>query len=110
MIYWRRYQADYLVKTIGFSMLEDGAYVRLLDYYYTTERPLPKEKAELYDITRATKAEDKKAVDKVLARKFKLETDGYHNDRADKEIRTSKAAIENGRMGGRPRKITETET
>lgn len=104
MIYWRRYQADYLVKTIGFSMLEDGAYVRLLDHYYTTEKPLPADKSELYDITRATKSEDKKAVEKVLLRKFKLQEDGYHNPRADKEIKASQAAIENGKKGGRPRR------
>lgn len=96
MIYYRRYLGDYLVKTIGMSMVEDGAYNRLLDYYYTTEKPLPGNIEECYEIARATKPEDKKAVKRVLEVKFDLKNGSYHNTRADAEIALAARARENG--------------
>lgn len=115
MIYYRRYPGDYLVKTLRLSMIEDGAYGRLLDYYYSSEKPLPSNLEELYDIARATKPEDKKAVKRVLDLKFKLRDGCYHNVRADAEVSLAMKARENGgkhegKSGKRTGKATEQQT
>jgi uncharacterized protein YdaU (DUF1376 family) len=118
MNYYRRYIGDYLADTQALSMVEDGAYGRLLDFYYASERALPGDLQKLYAIARATKPAEKEAVRTVLKLHFHLGEDGYHNTRADKElgiavpkIETLRAvARENGKKGGRPPKETQTET
>lgn len=114
MLYYRRYVGDYLVKTLRLSMIEDGAYGRLLDFYYTEEKPIPANLEEIYEITRATKPEDKKAVKRVLDLKFELRSGHYHNDRADAEIALALKARENGGKhdgrSGKGRKVTEDTT
>lgn len=106
--YYRRYVGDYLRDTSRLSMLEHGAYTLLLDYYYADEKPLPSDEDEIYLMVRAMTPADRKAVNKVLGRYFTLESDGYHQKRADHEIEVSKKARSNGKTGGRPR--TEPET
>lgn len=127
MIYWRRYGADYLVSTIGFTMEMDGAYGRLLDTYYEREGPLPLDEGEIMEIARATKESDREAVRKVIARKFEKRADGYHHARADAEIALAQTARDNGgkhvgksgkqpdatsqsRTAKRGRKVTENVT
>lgn len=114
MNYYRRYVGDYLRDTARLSMLEHGAYTLLMDYSYADESPLPADKDEIYLIVRAMTPADRKAVDKVLAHYFTLETDGYHQARIDEEIERARAASEtardNGRLGGRPRKETGGQT
>lgn len=110
--YYRRYVADYLAKTGALTMIEDGAYGRLLDWYYANEKPLPLALDRVYGIARATNAAEKKAVCAVLADHFVLLEDGYHNARADKELgialpkleRLRDVARTNGAKGGRPKK------
>lgn len=104
MIYYRRYIQDYISATHRLTILEHGAYNVLLDYYYADESPLPPDKEDVYHLARAMSAAEKKAIDKVLARFFVLEDDGYHNTRADHEIEVSKTARSNGTKGGRPPK------
>lgn len=101
MNYYRRYVGDYLRDTSRLSVLEHGAYNLLLDYYYADERPLPSDLDEVYLMVRAMTPADRKAVDKVLRLYFTLEADGYHNARADHEIRVSQTARGNGGKGGR---------
>lgn len=101
MNYYRRYVGDYLRDTARLSMLEHGAYNLLLDYYYADEKPLPADLDELYLMVRAMTPADRKSVDKVLRLYFVLEPDGYHNGRADHEIRVSQTARGNGGKGGR---------
>lgn len=59
-------------------------------------------------MVRAMKPADRAAVDKVLGLFFVRQDDGYHNKRADEEIGIAQPAIraarENGKGGGRPRK------
>ena len=109
MNYYRRYSGDYLRDTARLSMLEHGAYSLLLDYYYSEEQPLPSDLNEIYVMVRAMTPADRKAVEKVLAKYFFLEDDGYHNKRADHEIAVSLKARNNGGKGGRPAR-TETGT
>lgn len=114
MNYYRRYTADYLAKTVGLSMAEDGAYNRLLDWYYANEKPLPAEPDRVFAIARARTKTEKDAVKSVLETMFELNHDGYHNSRADFELSKAvprienirKAAIENGKKGGRPKQST----
>lgn len=101
--YYRRYVGDYLSKTARLSVLEHGAYNLLLDYYYAEEKPIPLDMMEVYTMVRAMTVADRKAVDRVLAKFFKPEADGFHNQRADHEIEVAQKARTNGERGGRPK-------
>jgi uncharacterized protein YdaU (DUF1376 family) len=86
------------------------AYRRLLDTYYTEERPLPcdpEQCARLIALRDHTKE-----VQAVLSEFFDLRDDGWHNDRCDLEISRYHARVDiartNGKSGGRPKK-TQSE-
>lgn len=118
MNYYRRYIGDYGKKTPLLSLAEHGAYALMLDHYYAEEAPLPADREEIYRLARCTKADERKAVDKVLAKYFNEQPDGFHNVRADEELKRAKPAIDaakvNGAKGGRPATIipmgSDTET
>ncbi len=108
---------DYARKTARLSMREHGAYRLLMDEYYSTLNPLPASIEELCRITRALSQEETEAVTKVVTMYFVLQSDGYHNKRADEEIKAWKKQAEFnrevGKLGGRPRKtkpVTEPAT
>jgi uncharacterized protein YdaU (DUF1376 family) len=86
--------AAYNRKTRGLSMLQDGAYRRLLDHYYDTEAPLPAPLSEVFLIARCASRADRDAVTFVLKRFFTLEDDGWHNGRADDELAAAREIIE----------------
>jgi len=111
--FYPRYPGDYMIATLELNMMEDGAYNRMLDYYYSTEKPLEKSK-KLYQIVRAHSRAERKAVDTILTRFF-TEIDGfYHHKRADEEIekysKRLKTNKENGKKGGRPPKPNHNPT
>jgi len=113
MDFYPRYPGDYMIATLELNMMEDGAYSRMLDYYYSTEKPLEKSK-KLYQIVRAHSRAERKAVDTVLTRFF-TESDGfYYHKRADEEIekytKRLKTNKENGKKGGRPPKPNNNPT
>ena len=91
---------DYGTKTTGLSLAERGAYDSLLDEYYTKERPLPKDKRELYRIVRAFERWERAAVDSVLAKFFSLTDAGYSNPRAEEELAKYKKAADIHRANG----------
>lgn len=106
MNYFELYPGDYLRDTTRLSLVEHGAYLRLLMAYYAEEQPLPGDVAELYVIAGAISAADKAAVRKVADRYFPLGPDGRRrNTRADAEIAKASARID----GSRDRKSNETE-
>lgn len=86
------------------SLLEVGAYDRLLDHYYATSAPLPDDLTVLNRVCRAISDQEQAAVRVVVHRFFpRFEADGLrHNPRADHEIKISLQAVEYGRKGGRP--------
>lgn len=86
MNYYPHHIGDYAKDTAHLTILEDGAYRRLLDLYYSSERPLPLNKEGLYRLVRARTKEEKKAVDTVLAEFFSEEISCWRNKRADQEI------------------------
>lgn len=108
MNHYKHHLGDYAKDTAHLSMVEDGAYSRLMRRYYSTEAPLPKEMHELYRIAGARSAAEKQAVQNVVKEFFALEPDGYHQKRIDKEIAEYQAKAaknrEVGKTGGRPKK------
>lgn len=109
MIYFRVYIENYDGATRDLSMVEDGAYWRLLRHYYSTELPIPLDSDKVARICKAITLEERAAIEAVLDRFFIRQDDGWHNKRADEEIDVSRTARANGSRGGRPAK-TETET
>lgn len=86
MNYYEQHIGDYAKDAGHLSMLEDGAYRRLIDAYYTRERALPVDLRECCKLARATSKAEKDAVAYVLREFFKLGADGYHQKRCDQEI------------------------
>lgn len=109
MNYYERHLGDYAKDTTHLSMLEHGAYTLLMDRYYGTEKPIPKD--QVYRVTRARTKAERKAVDAVLSEFFTLVQSDWNQGRINAEIAKMKskvkAARENGRRGGRPRKNPE---
>jgi len=86
MNHYPRHVGDITRDTFGLSLTEFGAYDRLLDAYYSSEKPIPH--AERYRLTGAVSKADKAAVDYVMGRYFTEQADGWHQKRADVEIAT----------------------
>jgi len=84
--YYEHHLGDYLRDTAHLSMVEDGAYRRLLDTYYVKEAPLPLELRDVFRLVRAGSKPERDAVTVVL-REFFLETpEGWRHKRCDAEI------------------------
>ena len=95
MNYFELYPGDYLRDTTRLSLIEHGAYLRLLMTYYAEEQPLPGDLAELYNIAGATDSAGRKAVKKVAEKYFPEGPDGLrHNGRADDEIAKASERME----------------
>jgi uncharacterized protein YdaU (DUF1376 family) len=77
MHYYTRDIGRFICKTIALSMLEEGAYGRLLDQLYNTERPLTTDREMLYRLARAQSTAERTAVDEVIERLFTLTENGY---------------------------------
>lgn len=86
MNYVEHHFGDYAKDTAHLSMLEDGAYRRLLDVYYTRETPLPLPLADLCRLARAITAAERKAVQTVLQEFFEESPGGWRHKRCDFEI------------------------
>lgn len=86
MNFFKFHLGDYYKKTSHLSMIEDGAYRRLMDAIYLRECPLPRDKKQIYRLVKASTKAEKIAVDSVLAEFFTLTDEGYSNPRCDEEI------------------------
>ena len=75
---------DYLTKTRHLTLLEDLAYRRLIDTYYTEEQPLPADPARAARLIAMPDNVDE--VTAVLDEFFTLEDSGWTNQRCDFEI------------------------
>lgn len=111
MNYYERHLGDYARDTAHLSILEHGVYTLLLDRYYATEQGIPAEQA--HRVARARSKDERDAVDAVLAEFFHLRDGTWINNRVTEELAKAaariKAAQENGRRGGRPKKPAETQ-
>ena len=113
MNYYSFHIGDYLSATAHLSIIEHGAYRRLLDIYYIHESPLPDDVKQVYRLVGARGKEEREAVDSVLAEFFQSTPEGFRHDRCDHEIALCNKNRANGKKGGRPSKNTnpkETQT
>ena len=108
MNYYQHHIGDFNNATLHLTEIEECMYHRALAWYYSNERPLPKDKVQIYRYLRARTTATKKAVDVVLSDFFTEQDDGWHQSRCDEELATyhanAKASRENGAKGGRPPK------
>lgn len=86
MNYYEHHIGDYLKNTAHLSMIEDAAYRRLIDVYYTREVPLPADRKAVHKLARAQSKDERAAVDYVLDEFFELRDNGWHQTRCDAEI------------------------
>ena len=84
MNWYEHHLGDYARDTAHLSMIEDGAYRRLLDRYYATEKPIPV--ADVYRIARCRDECDRHAVDVVTGEFFTLDGDVFRHKRCDEVI------------------------
>lgn len=118
MNYYAFHIGDYLSATSHLTLIEHGAYRRLLDIYYIHELPISNDRKAVYRLVGARVKEEKEAVDNVLEEFFDPSTEGWKHDRCEHEIRLCNKNRLNGKRGGRPTKndnpnrtqtITQTE-
>lgn len=107
------YVGDYMRDTGHLSMIEDGAYFRLLKHVWSTGKLIPKDPAEYYRIARAFTEEERKATDKILGEFFIEKRDGFLNKKAmelfEKRQKKIDQLRENGSKGGRPPKPKQNQ-
>lgn len=107
MNFYKHHLGDYAIATAHLTWDEDMAYSRLIRMYYLHERPIPADMAQACRLVRATSPTQRKAVETVLHEFFRLEADGWHQSRCDKEIAEANQKAERnrevGKMGGRPK-------
>ena len=94
MNYFPFHIGDYASATRHLSWDEDAAYRRLLDVYYTTEKPIPTDLRAVYRLVMAQTDSQREAVAVVLSEFFVLAEDGHHNKRADDELADMRAKQE----------------
>ncbi len=106
MNYYERHLGDYARDTGHLTQAEHGAYNLLMDRYYVTEEPIPA--AIVYRIAKAATRPERAAVDVVLREFFTLVDGAWVKGRIEQEIARAQAKIraaqENGKTGGRPKK------
>ena len=86
MNYYEKHIGDYIRDTVSLTMTEDGAYNRMIDQVYQSEKPLPLDKKLIYRLARAGSTADRKAVDFVLSSFFQETAEGYIQKRVQQEI------------------------
>jgi uncharacterized protein YdaU (DUF1376 family) len=87
MNHYPRHIGDWMVATAHLSEVEECIYSRMLDVYYSREKPLPLNEEQVARLVRAASQEAKKAVGVVLREFFTAEATGWHQKRCDAEIR-----------------------
>lgn len=86
MNYVERHFGDWARDTLHLSMLEEGAYNRLVDLYYVREAPLPNDLTACYRLARAMTGAERAAVKSVLSEFFHQTDAGWAHKRCDREI------------------------
>lgn len=112
MYHYPFHVSDYIADTAHLSIEEDLAYRRLIDLYYTTEKPIPLDVNAVARKIRMPAHES--AIQQVLQEFFTLEDDAYHHSRCDSIVTAYQAKADRnraiGKLGGRPRNPEETQT
>lgn len=101
MNYYSFHLGDYAAHTRHLSLLEDLAYRRMLDLYYTTERALPADPAK---VARLIGMRDHmQEVTDVLGEFFALTADGHSSARCEREIDAYKAKADRAKSANKAR-------
>lgn len=101
MNYYSFHIGDYAAHTRHLSLMEDLAYRRLLDLYYTSEKPIP---LEIDKAARLIGMRDhSEAVSDVLSDFFLKSEEGYISKRADEEIEAYRAKADRARSANTKR-------
>lgn len=108
MNYYPHHIGDYLKDTAHLTMIEDGAYRRLIDLYYLHEKPLPAEKRQVYRLARAASTAERGAVDTILEEYFTLTDEGWTHRRCDAEVAKSREKSEKARTSAASRWQSKT--
>lgn len=106
MNYYPFHLGDYATHTKHLGLLEDLAYRRMIDLYYTTEKPLPNNPENVARLIGMR--EHKAIVTEVLSDFFLKTEDGYRNKRCDGEIEKYKAKADRARNANNKRWKSET--
>jgi uncharacterized protein YdaU (DUF1376 family) len=99
--YYPFHLGDYAAHTAHLEPMEDLAYRRMLDLYYRTEKPLPRELADIARLIRMKGHETE--IQSVLGEFFELGPEGWGHGRCDKEITAYQRMGEGGRRGAAKR-------
>lgn len=106
MKYWYFYGDRWTSKTSHLSLIQAGAYIRLITWCTVHECPLPLNRRDCHKIAHVATRHEAKAVDDVIAEFFDRQDDGWHQktvdetlerwhasgkDRADREVFLSRA-------------------
>lgn len=86
MNYYEHHLGDFARDAGYLSMIREGAYRRLIDFYYATEKPLPLNTDEIYEITRCSCKAERDAIDYVIEKFFHHRPDGFHQKKCDEVI------------------------
>ena len=84
--YYNHHIGDYLKDTAHLSLLEHGVYRRLIDVYYSREKPLPLDITECCRLIGAVTHSEKTATAKTLNEFFFNSAFGFTHKRCDEEI------------------------
>lgn len=101
MNYYSHHIGDFNNATIHLTEIEECMYHRALAWYYSNEKPLPVDRAQVYRFLRARTAATKAAVDAVLGDFFTEDHDGWHQSRCDEEIAAYKEKAEVASKAGK---------
>jgi uncharacterized protein YdaU (DUF1376 family) len=101
MHYFQLHIGDYDRDTAALSLVEHGAYGKLMRSYYATERPLPADPESLWRICGAMTRAEKMAVGLVTERFFQMTADGLRHKRIDAEISNYHAQLETASRAGK---------
>jgi len=106
MHYYKFNIADWHLATSHLSLEEEAVYFKLINYYYDSEKCIPKETDSVIRRLRLGSVRDLVGI--VLQEFFVLQDDGWHHLRCDDEITKyhHKAEVNQriGKLGGRPKK------
>lgn len=99
MYYYQFCIGDYTSHTSHLDLIEDIAYRRMLDWYYTHEKPLP---LDVQEVARLIRMRDHAAAIGDVLREFFEETEsGWRSSRVEREISNYKAKIEQASRAGK---------
>lgn len=90
MNFYKRFPGDIQRKTSHLTPAEMGIYDRLMDWYYSNERPLPVEPHRSWSIAGAVMPDDQAAVARVLEEFFVYTAGGWVDAEAERAIAESK--------------------